>query len=98
MILHGPELLLTDLNSGEKPQNCTKTDIISEAQYLGLGSMSSDEHFQNWCDPVGRNETPMVLEFEQNAEWSVFVSTKDKEMMQLHLMVTNFPMLNVLKC
>ena len=97
LILEGPKTLISDLNSGVSPENCS-SDVLtrSNVTILNLASHSQDEVVAlDWCDAATRNETPMILEFAEQPDWSVFVTTKDKEMMQLHLLVssTNFSVL-----
>lgn len=89
MLIEGSESLISDLNSGISPGNCSSDALVRRnATFLNLASHSPDEVVAvDWCDAASRNETPMILEFEEQPEWSVFVSPKDKEMMQLHLLV-----------
>ena len=89
LLIGGSESLISYLNSGISPGNCS-SDALSQRNVtiLNLSSHSQEEvEAIDWCDAASRNETPMILEFEEQPEWSVFVSAKDKEMMQLHLMV-----------
>jgi hypothetical protein len=72
-------------------QKCLKS--IKIAQNLGHNFDQRLNFFQDetvsadWCDASARNETPMVLEFVEQSDWAVYVTAKDKEMMQLHLLV-----------
>lgn len=89
MYVQGPKLLLADLNSGLAPQNCSQ-NLARNLTKVHLNYHSQDDAVvPNWCDSLARNETPMVLEFVEQPDWSVFVSPRDKEMMQLHLLVTS---------
>jgi len=88
--VEGQETLISDLNSGVSPKYC-KSDALTRTNVtiLNLASHSQEEVVAvDWCDAASRNETPMILEFEEQPDWSVYVSVKDKEMMQLHLMVS----------
>lgn len=93
LIVEGSKALISDLNSGISPENCS-SDVLTRANVtvLNLASHSQDEVVAlDWCDAATRNETPMILEFEEQPDWSVFVTAKDKEMMQLHLLVIVHP-------
>ena len=88
LFVEGPKMLLADLNSGNSPDNCSSDVLNRNATFLNLLSHSQDEAVApGWCDAPRRNETPMVLEFVEQPDWSVYVSAKDKQMMQLHLLV-----------
>ena len=89
LFIEGSKHLLSDLNSGISPNNCSSDVFSHNATILSLRSHSQDEGIApNWCDASGgKSETPMALEFVEQPDWAVYVSMRDKEMMQLHLLV-----------
>jgi hypothetical protein len=92
LYIQGSKHLLTDLNSGISPNNCSSDVFTKNATILTLRSHSQDEGIApDWCDATGKNETPMALEFVEQPDWAVYVSMRDKEMMQLHLLVIFCP-------
>jgi hypothetical protein len=79
-----PTTLLSDLNSGLTPGNCSMDPWqANDVLHTSFVTRSRDHTpTPDWCG----NGTDMTLTYEDHDEWSVYLSTEDRQVINMHLL------------
>lgn len=81
--VRAPAELLSDLNAGSAPDNCTLPSPSGAA--FPFVSHTKDHLPPSWC----ANGTAMQLTYEEQPDWVVYLSQADKDLVNLHLLCTS---------